>query len=185
MQSPVQIKFSNMESSEAMEAAVHKRVEKLDRAFPDIMTCRVRIEAPSAKKQKGGLFQTKIEIKLPGHEIVVNRSPDLQNSHTDVYVSIRDAFKSAQRQLESHVKRIQGKVKFHEEHFESGRVDSLYPKTDSGWIESNDGRKIFFHRNSCLTVDFDNLKPGMEVSYIEHEDSEEPRASSVRPLKRE
>lgn len=180
MQSPVQIQFINMDSSEAVEAAIHKWVNKLDEAYPDIMTCRVRIEAPSMKKQKGGLYSTRLEIKIPGHEIVINRTPEQRQSHTDAYVSIRDAFKSAQRKLESHVKKIQGKVKFHEEHFENGSIDSLYPDTDSGWIESSDGRKIYFHRNSCLAIDFDELTPGMKVKYIEHEDSEEPRASSVR-----
>lgn len=180
MQTPVQIQFVNMELSEAVEQAIQKWVDKLDQSYPDIMTCKVKIEAPSNKKLKGGLFHTRIDIKLPGREIIVNRKPDLHHSFTDAYVSIRDAFKSAQRQLESQIKRSQGKVKYHEENGSAGRIASLFAENDCGWIESSDGREIYFHRNSLLSGNFDSLAVGMEVHYIEHEDSEEPRASSVR-----
>ncbi|SHO52699.1 HPF/RaiA family ribosome-associated protein [Desulfopila aestuarii] len=182
MQTPVQIQFINMDSSEAVEQAIEKHAAKLEQMFPDIQSCRVRIEAPSKKKTKGGLFHTRIEIKLPGKEIAVNRNPDLHHSYTDAYVSIRDAFKSAQRQLEAQVKKIQGKVKLHEESGSTGKISSLYLDNDCGWITSSDGYEIYFHRNSLLSDNFDSLSVGMAVQYIEHEDSEELRASSVRVI---
>ncbi|RPH41279.1 MAG: cold shock domain-containing protein [Desulfobulbaceae bacterium] len=61
-----------------------------------------------------------------------------------------------------------------------GRILSLFPENDCGWIESSDGREIYFHRNSLLAGDFNDLTKGMEVRFIEHENSDEPRASSVR-----
>jgi ribosome-associated translation inhibitor RaiA/cold shock CspA family protein len=179
MQSPVQIQFKNMEPSEAVEAAINKWVDKVDRAYPTITTCRVSVEAPSKKKLHGGLYHTRIDIRLPGKEVVVNRNPDLHHSYSDVYVSIRDAFKSAQRQLEDVVKRSQEKVKSHEIPAH-GWIISLFPENDSGTIASSDDREIYFHRNSLLTGNFDDLTVGMEVRFVEHEDSEEPRASSVR-----
>lgn len=185
MQSPIEIQFKKMETSEAVEAAIRKYADKLDRAYPDIMSCRVTIEAPSNKKLNGGLYHTRVDIKLPGREVVVNRKPDLHHSYVDAYVSIRDAFKTAQRQLEEKIKRSQGKVKCHEEEAVSGRVVSLYPENDCGWIESADGREIYFHRNSLLVGEFDDLTVGTEVSFIEHEHTEEPRASSVRVTRRQ
>jgi len=181
MQSPVQILFKNMESSEALEAAINKWVDKLDRAYPAIISCRVSIEAPSNKKIHGGIYHTRIDIRLPGREVVVNRNPDLHHSCSDVYVSIRDAFKSAQRQLEDVVKRSQEKVKSHEPPTH-GWILTLFPADDSGTIESSDGKEIYFHRNSLLAGDFDDLAVGMEVRFVEHEDSEVPRASSVRVI---
>jgi len=179
MQSPVQIHFKNMEPSEAVEAAINKWVAKLDRAYPTIVTCRVCVEAPSRKKLHGGLYHTRIDIRLPGKEVVVNRTPDLHHSYFDAYVSIRDAFKSARRQLENVVKRSQEKVKSHEIPAH-GWIVTLFPENDSGTIESSDDREIYFHRNSLLTGNFDDLTVGMEVRFVEHEDSEELRASSVR-----
>lgn len=184
MQTPVQIQYINMESSEAVTQATEKFAAKLAQNYPDILSCKVRIEAPSARKIKGGLFHTRLEIKLPGREIAVNRNPDLHHSYTDAYVSIRDAFKSAQRQLEGKVGKMQGKVKYHEEPGSTGTVTSLYPENDCGWIETKDGREVYFHRNSLLTTSFDSLTVGTEVQFIEHQDSEEPRASSVRPIGR-
>lgn len=168
-----------MEPSEAVEAAIKKWVAKLDRAYPTIVTCRVSVEAPSRKKLHGGLYHTRIDIRLPGKEVVVNRTPDLHHSYFDAYVSIRDAFKSARRQLENVVKRSQEKVKSHEIPAH-GWIVTLFPENDSGTIESSDDREIYFHRNSLLTGNFDDLTVGMEVRFVEHEDSEEPRASSVR-----
>ena len=179
MQSPVQIQFKNMDPSEAVEAAINKWVAKLDRAYPTIMTCRVSVEAPSRRKLQGGLYRTRIDIGLPGKEVVVNRTPDLHHSYTDAYVSIRDAFKSAQRQLENVVKRRQEKVKSHEVPAH-GWIVTLFPENDSGTIESSDGREIYFHRNSLLTGNFDDLTVNMEVRFVEHADSEQLRASSVR-----
>ncbi len=181
MQSPVQIQFKNMGSSEALEAAINKWVAKLERAYPTIMSCRVSIEAPSNKKLHGGLYHTKIDITLPGKEVVANNNSDLHHSCTDAYVSIRDAFKSAQRQLENLVKRSQEKVKSHEVPTH-GFIISLFPENDSGSIASSDDREISFHRNSLLSGDFDDLTVGMEVRFVEHEDSETPRASSVRVI---
>jgi hypothetical protein len=77
---------------EAMEAAINKWANKLDRAYPEIMTCRVSIEAPSNKKQNGGLYHTRIDIKLPGKEIAVNRKPDLHHSYADAYVAFGIAY---------------------------------------------------------------------------------------------
>ena len=171
MQSPVQIQFKNMDSSEALEAKINKWVAKLDQTYPTIVSCRILIEAPSGKKLHGGLYHTRIDIGLPGREVVVNRTPSVHHSYTDVYVSIRDAFKSTQRQLENVVKRLQEKVKSHEipDH---GWIITLFPENDSGTIGSSDGREIYFHRNSLLTGKFDDLTVGMEVRFVVHEDRE-------------
>jgi ribosome-associated translation inhibitor RaiA len=44
----------------------------------------------------------RIDLKVPGKEIVVNRDHD-----EDIYVALRDAFDVARRQLEDHARRQQ------------------------------------------------------------------------------
>ncbi|NOQ45721.1 MAG: 30S ribosomal protein S30, partial [Desulfobulbaceae bacterium] len=46
MQVPLQITFRNMESSEAVETDVRKRVDKMNRRHAEIISCRVVVEAP-------------------------------------------------------------------------------------------------------------------------------------------
>ena len=38
---------------------------------------------------------------------------------------------------------------------------------------------IYFHRNSLVGADFDQLDPGMEVKYVEEQGQEGPQAITV------
>jgi ribosome-associated translation inhibitor RaiA/cold shock CspA family protein len=179
MQLPLQITFRHMETSEAVEAEIRKWVAKLEKVSWDLISCRVVVEAPQAHKQKGGHFHTRIDLTLPGREIVVNREPPAHQSHEDAYVSIRDAFENARRLLSEEVRRRQGEVKVHAVQLH-GRIAAILPKEDYGSIETPDGRELVFHRNSVLNADFDGLKAGDEVRFEEQNGGEELRASSVR-----
>ena len=114
MQIPLQIRFHNLEKSEAVEAAVRKRAEQLEHFAHNITSCRVTIEAPHKHHHQGNLYHVTIDIRTPGGEIVVSRSPDKHHAHEDAYVAIRDAFKAARRQLQDQLQERRGKVKHHE-----------------------------------------------------------------------
>jgi cold shock CspA family protein len=47
---------------------------------------------------------------------------------------------------------------------------------------TKEGGLLYFHRNSLLTGDFDNLRRGDEVSYIEQAGDTGPTASKVRTV---
>lgn len=179
MKLPLQITFRNMETSEAVEASIRKWVAKLEKISAELISCRVAVEAPLQHKRKGGHFHTRIDLALPGLEIVVNREPAAHHGYVDVYVSIRDAFENARHQLSEYVRRRQGEVKTHTTP-PHGRIAALFPAEDCGRIETPDGREIIFHRNSLLNVDFDNLKTGDEVRFEEQDGVDGLRASSVR-----
>jgi cold shock CspA family protein len=53
---------------------------------------------------------------------------------------------------------------------------------DYGIIETAEHREIYFHRNSVLGSDFDNLETGCEVRFVETEGDEGPQASSVQTV---
>ena len=99
---PLQITFKNMDPSEAVETKIRQRAEKLGRHAGRVTGCHVVVEAPHKSHQKGRLFQVRIDLAIPGEEIVVNREHSSDPAHEDVYVAVRDAFDAAQRQLESH-----------------------------------------------------------------------------------
>ena len=178
MQLPVQITFRNMGHSDAVEARVRERAEKLDRFSDNIMSCRVVVEAPHKHQHKGGIYVVHIDLTLPNKEVTVSRAPGLNHAHEDVYVAIRDAFDAAQRQLEDHERRRRGDVKAHEV-APHGRIVELLPAQDYGWIESSDGRSIYFHRNSVMEADFDELKVGALVHFSEEMGDNGPQATTV------
>jgi cold shock CspA family protein len=179
MKLPLQITYRNMEPSEAVEESIRKWANKLDRVCDTIMRCTVVVEAPRKHRQTGGHFHVRLDITVPGGELVINREPDPHHAYVDVYVCIRDAFQAAERQLEEYVCRRKGAIKVHEA-VPHGRIAALVPEEDYGRIATPDGREIYFHRNSLLEADFDKLEEGMEVRFSEEEGDHGPQASTVR-----
>ncbi|MEJ2452082.1 MAG: HPF/RaiA family ribosome-associated protein [Gammaproteobacteria bacterium] len=178
MQIPVQITYRDMPPSEAVDAIIRERVQKLEHFTDNITSCRVVIEAPHKRHHHGKLFSIHIDITLPGHEIVVARQPDEHHAHEDIYVAIRDAFDAARRQLEDHSRRHRGKVKHHEAE-PHGHIAKLIPEQNYGVIQTHDGREIYFHRNSVINAEFDDLEPGASVHFTETNGDQGPQASSV------
>lgn len=178
MQIPLQISFRGMEPSEAVEANVREKAEKLDHYFDRIMGCRVMVEAHHHHHHKGSIYHVRIDITVPGHELVVSREPTEHQSHEDVYVAIRDAFDAAKRQLEDHARRRRGDVKTHEG-MPEGQIARLMPAEGYGIIAAADGREIYFHRNSVVDADFDSLQEGQTVRFVEEQGEKGPQASTV------
>jgi ribosomal subunit interface protein len=108
MQIPLEIAFKNMERSDAVEARIREKAEKkLERFAGRITSCRVVVEAPHRHQHQGNCFDVRIDIHVPGEELVVTRE-STDPAHTDVYVAIRDAFDAAVRQLDGHGRRKNG-----------------------------------------------------------------------------
>jgi cold shock CspA family protein len=198
-----QITFRNMPPSQAIENNVREKIAKLESFSSRIMSCRVIVEAPHRHHHKGKAYRVRIDITVPGGEIVINRSPkplstvnlreargsekDLvethqptkQAAHADMYVTIRDAFNAAGRKLQDYARRQSGAVKIHEP-AASARITKLFPEERYGFLETPDGREIYFHANSVLQPGFDRLDIGAEVSFAEEQGEKGPQASTVR-----
>lgn len=177
MRIPLQITFRNLPPSEAIETAIREKAQKLERYFDRITSCRVVVEAPHKHHHQGKLYEVRIDITIPGHEIVVSRDNHDKHAHEDLYVSIRDAFAAAQTQLESYVGKMRGDVKNHQPPAH-GRVIEMTP--DHGIILTPDGREVYFHQNSLLNEEFGRLEKGAEVRFAEELGEKGPKASSVQ-----
>ncbi len=95
MQTALQITVRDMEHSEALDQHIREKVAKLERIYARLMGCRVVAERKDRHKQQGSQFSVRVDLTLPGKEIVVTR----QHAE-DAYVALRDAFDAAKRQLE-------------------------------------------------------------------------------------
>jgi cold shock CspA family protein len=76
---------------------------------------------------------------------------------------------------------MQGQVKQHEAP-PIGTVVRLDRSGEFGFLESPDGREIYFHRNSVLDGGFSRLTVGARVAFAEAMGEKGPQASTVRPL---
>ena len=178
MKIPLQITFQDIPPSEAVEAKIREAAAKLDQFHTDIMSCRAVVSSPQQRQRTGKHYHVRLDVSVPGKELVVNREPGDRDAHIDIYVSIRDAFNVMERMLRDHSRQKQGMIK-QDVAAPHGRVSKLFPGEGYGFIETVGGTEIYFHRNSVLNNTFGKLKTGMEVRYSEEEGEKGPQASTV------
>jgi len=180
MQIPLKIAFEGgLTATDALRARIEHEAGKLERFSDRITACRVAVIGRSGHQHQGDLFQIRIQIVMPGRaDIMIDRNPSADHAHEDPYVAIRDAFNAARRRLQDHERRFAGQTKVHEAP-PHGRVARLIAEQDYGFIETSDGREIYFHRNAVVNDEFDKLETGAEVRFVESEGDKGPQASTV------
>lgn len=178
MQQPLQIVWRGMEPSPALESYIRERAQKLDKFCDHIVACHVVVEQLSRHKHQGNLFNLRVDVSVPGRKVIVSHEHRKDHAHEDAFVAARDAFDAVRRQLEDYVRRERGDVKSHQAS-PHGRVTEIFPHMDYGQIETSDGRLVYFHRNSVINEDFDQLEVGMEVRFAEEMGDKGPQASTV------
>jgi cold shock CspA family protein/ribosome-associated translation inhibitor RaiA len=178
---PLRITFRGMTSSEAVEQAIRDRVDKLERFVLRITDCRVVVHAPHRHRHTGEIYTVRIDLRIPGAEIVVNRDAAVTAEHNDVYVAIRDAFDAARRKLEDAARRRRGDVKSHDVPL-WGRLARLDSLEGFGFIESADGLEVYFHEHALVGAHLADLRLGDEVRFTLSDGNEGPQASNVQPV---
>lgn len=114
MEKPLQMTFRGVEPSDAVKQTIEEQAEKLERFFDKIESCRVVVEPPPGNHHKGGTYQVKIRLTVPGDELVVSHDRQDDVSHQDLEVAVFDAFKEMTRELQDYVRRRRGQTKTHE-----------------------------------------------------------------------
>jgi len=177
---PMQITFHGVDQSDALEARILEWADKLERVYDRVERCEVVVEAPHRHHRQGRLFHVRIHLHVPGSDIIVNRDPGPDGAHEDPYVAVRDSFQAARRQLEDHARKMRPEGTHHEEP-EHARVTHLDGSGQWGWLETGDGRRVYFHQNSVLGG-IDGISIGSEVRFREEAGDQGPQASTVEPL---
>ena len=167
-----------MEPSPALEARIRELAARLDRFSEHIMRCRVVVEPLPQHSHQGALHDIRIDIMLPDEEIAIRHAHPGDHAHEDPYVALRDAFRAARRKLEDYERKRRLDVKTHVEPAE-GRISELDAARDGGRIATDDGRLIYFHRNSVLGGRFQDLTTGTRVRFVEEAGDLGPQASTV------
>lgn len=179
MQTPLQITYRDVAPSDAIESYVRTRAEKLQRFSDRITGCHVTLETPHRHKRHGHHHRVRVEIVVPGADLVVTRDPAPSKDKEDLYASIDAAFDDAQRRLEDHARTQRGDVKAREAPSRHGRVTKLYAYEGFGFIGTPEGEEIYFHKNSVLNHGFERLELGTRVRFVEEPGDEGPQASTV------
>jgi len=193
---PVQITFRNLNGSPKLEELIHSEASKLENFYDRISSCRVVVEKPQ-RATSGKLFHVRIDLGLPRGELVVKHAPTLHGALQDTQTersrkeaesvllyktperAIREAFSQMKRQLQDYRRRQEGAVKSLTRKDE-GLVNAILPTEGYGFLETADGRQVYFNQASVLDGHFDRLRVGSKVRFVEEQGEKGPQASTVK-----
>ena len=181
----VHITFRHFSATDALRERVQEGVGKLYEFFPKITRCSVALEMHHARRQAHN-FRCRVDLAVPNAELVAQNSQS-GDASGDAYVALNEVMDEARRQLEDYVRRARWDVKQHDG-TPHARVAKLFagegPDTRYGFLETPDGREIYFHEHSVLNGRFGELEIGTLVRFAEEEGEKGPQASTVAPTHR-
>ena len=187
MQIPIEIAFHNLPKSDWAENEIRNHVSRLEEIYDRLTTCRVRVDQRASNANNSIPPVVRIEISVPGHNnIVVAHEPDhLQRKFQapDLRNAINEAFRIAERQLTQYKDQLQDRTAAAGHDAANtylGQVAEITPAQDFGFLLTASGGLLYFHRNSILSGDFDRMKVGTEVHYVEEVGDTGPIATKVR-----
>ena len=96
MELPLTIATHDVTLTPPIEQLIQEKAAKLERFHSRIVGCRVTVEGPEGHHKNGGHYRIRIELSIPGNDIVVNH----KDGET-LPAAIREAFEAAQRQLDA------------------------------------------------------------------------------------
>lgn len=187
MDVPLEIAFHNVDKSKPAEEEIRARVADLERVYGRLISCRVRVEQRAVNPSNTIPPVVHIELGLPGRKhFLISHEPEhllRKYKHPDLHHAIVEAFRLAERKLLDIKEQRNGRSKngHHAPGLQSlGQVADITPGQDFGFLMTKEGGLLYFHRNALLCGDFDELKRGDEVHYVENAGDTGPVASKVR-----
>jgi hypothetical protein len=81
---------------------VRELAARLEHFSAQIVSCHVVVEAPAGHHRHGEHFDVRLEILVPGRQIVIRRTHRESPEHEDPYLALRDAFRAAKRKLQAY-----------------------------------------------------------------------------------
>jgi ribosomal subunit interface protein len=176
----VQVTFRDIAPSASVTQHVERRASKLETFFERMIKCHVVVEAPHRHSKHGQRYHVRVDMFVPGRELVVSKN--LDDAKEDVHAAVDDAFGDAERVLEEYARVMRHETKGHAKN-PVGIVSKLFPDRGYGFIESDDGTEVYFHQNSVLGEKFDKLAIGARVRYAEEDGDKGPQASTVEVVR--
>jgi ribosomal subunit interface protein len=154
-------------------ALIEERLLRLAERYPKLV--RVHVTLKHGRHHLRGAEEVDIVATYPGATI---RAAKQEEEMRDAVHAALDAF---EREL----------VKHHEErrHFGkppgprcSGTIVRLFTDRGYGFIVTDEGEKVYFHRNALHELDFDSLSLGLPVELDIESGKQGPQASRVFPV---
>lgn len=179
MQRPLQVTFQDLPVDPQARELIEEKVAKLEMLSVGLQGVRVVVTSPHQRHRARNRYAVRVEMTLPGRELVTSREHGDHPSTENLFVAIRNAFRAAERQLDAFQKHRAESARHAQTGKPQGRIVQLFPYEGFGFLLSEDGREIYFEKGAVAKGQFTRLQPGQAVHYAESEGQAGPRASRV------
>ncbi len=180
-----EITFRNVIKSDAVEALILDKIAKIEKICDHLVSCRVAVEKRHEHQQKGRPYRVRIEMTAPpNHVLTVKKDSTNGDKRAGLSQVVRNAFDAAFQRVKKLTEQQQGKVKRHPHQETAAFVNQIFKPEGYGFLKTLDGREIYFHRNSVVHADFDEIAAGDGVRYAQKMGEKGPQATAVQVVDR-
>jgi ribosomal subunit interface protein len=173
------ISYHNVDPSPAIETLMHRRIKMLERRDDRITGCDVTLEAPQKRKRRGRVFKVRLNLHLPGPDLSISREIAQGSAQEDLILAVNRAFTAAEKALKKRKKKMGGIEVKHHPPVLHGEIVELEPELGYGWIQADDGRKVYFQRDSLTSDVWERLDAGTRLRFRELQGDKGAYAASV------
>lgn len=131
MTMPLTITFPKSKPSPWLEGEIRTRVERLAVVCADILSCRVVVDIPHRRHQRGNRFSVRLELSVPGEDLAITRDAnlhatakdmdeaqwskrlDVEGTRRDIRLVLGETFDAARRRLRDYAQVRRREVKQH------------------------------------------------------------------------
>jgi len=99
VRSPIILTFHHIDRYGAVEERARKLGHHLARLNERITHCHITLQGPDDPDGGGAQYLVKIDLMVPGAQILADSLHVDGAGHQDIYLALRDAFNNAKRQL--------------------------------------------------------------------------------------
>jgi ribosomal subunit interface protein len=101
---PIQLVFRDVAAtSPALAEHIRAKADKLTRFYEPILGCRVVVSAPHRQKTHGGHYRVRVDVVVPGGEIV--KTSEKSRACEDAHAAVDEAFEATERALKAFAER--------------------------------------------------------------------------------
>jgi CspA family cold shock protein len=171
----MQIHWTDMDEVEAEQrAAATERLEKLDEGATDLID--LRISGRHSQHHRHGAREVRIICQARGREIIAARERD------DLGLALHDALDAFEREVRKlrERRRDQRTQKLPLPPV-LGVIDRVMREDGYGFVISDAGDSVYFHRNALSGLDFESLEEGQRVGLNIEAGDKGPQATVVTP----
>ncbi len=166
METPPQITFKNLSTSDALEQHIRKRIDRLERRHRGLIGCRVVIEEPhKSGAHHNDPLSLAVEVDVPGSRLVAKGGVEARDSE-DFATAVNRVFEVMERQIEDHTRKQRDVSRTAENVKETGRITRVFPDQRYGFVEIAGGPELYFTENTVDGIAYNDLAPGTMVVVV-------------------